>query len=377
MTRHICYISGSRADFGLMRATLETVHRHPDLRLSIIVTGMHLVRQFGETVRDIEESGLPITTRIPVNMEPTTGQTMARNIGIMLGGMVDHLALLKPDILLVLGDRGEMLAGALAALHLNIHIAHSHGGERSGTIDEPVRHAISKLSHFHFTATENARVRLMSMGERADHIWTTGAPGLDGIQALASRDRAELATSVQFDANRPIALLCMHPVLQEAAHAGEDAALVLSCLITCGFQVLALLPNSDAGSAQIRSILEKHAATGAIRVETHLRRADFVSWMAAVDLMAGNSSAGIIEAASFGTPVLNVGTRQHLRERSSNVTDAPIERTAIEAALNAIRARGRLTPCNVYGDGSTAGRIVELLRRVPLTSKSLVKANEY
>lgn len=377
MTRRICYVSGSRADFGLMQSTLAAIDAADSLELSIVVTGMHLCARFGDTAREIEASGLPIGIRIPVDTEPATGATMARNIGRMLIGIVAHIEAYRPQIMLLLGDRGEMLAGALAGLHTNVPVMHIHGGERSGTVDEPVRHAISKLSHFHCAATTQARERLCRMGEREDHIWVTGAPGLDGIERLATLSRTELARGEGFDPARPIALLVYHPVLQQAASAGADAALIVGRLLAHEVQVIAMAPNSDAGSAQISDVLGRLAQMGQIRLRTHLGRERFVSWMAAADIMIGNSSAGIIEAASFGTPVLDIGPRQNLRERNDNVTTVPVAESDLDAGIRRLLASGRYPRLNRYGDGKAGGRIVELLQNVPLNAQVLAKVNGY
>lgn len=376
--RHVCYVSGTRADFGLMRRTLEAVHAAADLRLSIVATGMHLDERYGLTVRDIEAAGLPVAATLPMDGsgEPT-GSAMARDISRMLARMVDAFERLRPDLVLLLGDRGEMLAGAIAALHLNISIAHVHGGERSGTIDESVRHAISKLSHFHFAATAQSRERLVRMGEAPAQVFVTGAPGLDGIVQDAGIPRADLLAGQRFDPARPVAILVFHPVVQEAAEGGRVATLLLNRLLRQGFQVLALRPNSDAGSAAVRAALDRQAGHADVRVITHLGRNAFLSWLAAADVMVGNSSAGIIEAASFGLPVVNVGSRQNLRERNANVVDVESLAQAVDDALARVRRQGRLPRQNVYGDGQAAGRIVELLRTLPLDPSILAKANAY
>jgi GDP/UDP-N,N'-diacetylbacillosamine 2-epimerase (hydrolysing) len=377
MTRKICYITGTRADFGLMQSTLQAIQRAPQLDLSIIVTGMHLSERYGNTVHDIQAAGLPVTGRVEVGDEPATGATMACNIGKMIGGFVASLSEIKPDMALLLGDRGEMLAGAIAAIHLGIPIAHIHGGERSGTVDEPVRHAVSKLSHFHFTSTQDARDRLIRMGEQPDNIYVTGAPGLDGIEALNSGDRAKLMDSVGLDASRPVALMVYHPVLQEESAAGSGAEHIIDALRARDVQVMALKPNSDAGSQHIRRVLEARESEPGIRVATHFPRDRFISWMAMADIMIGNSSAGIIEAGSFGTPVINIGTRQNLRERNQNVTDVPVDIDAIAAAVDRALAHGRYPAHNVYGDGQAAERIVSLLQSVILDSATMMKTNAY
>lgn len=270
-----------------------------------------------------------------------------------------------------------MLAGAIAAIHLNLPVVHVHGGERSGTVDEPVRHAISKLSHCHFVATAASRERLIRMGERPDAVWVTGAPGLDGLAQLATLSRAALCQEHMLDAEQPVALMVFHPVLQEAAQAAEATELILDSLRDQGTQVVALMPNSDAGSGPIREMLQRRNGHDGVRVLMHLARQRFASWMAQCDVMIGNSSAGIIEAATFGTPVLNLGSRQNLRERNANTVDAPLERDALLLALKALLNKGRLPPTNVYGDGKTATRIADLLAGLKLTPELMMKTNAY
>jgi GDP/UDP-N,N'-diacetylbacillosamine 2-epimerase (hydrolysing) len=375
--RKICYVSGTRADFGLMQSTLLAIQARPSMELAIVVTGMHLSERYGNTVDDIVRAGLPVTQRVPVQMDPPTGATMARNVGRMLTAFVDAFEEIRPDVVLLLGDRGEMLAGALAAIHLNIPVAHIHGGERSGTVDEPVRHAISKLSHFHFTATADAAARLVRMGEREDHVRVTGAPGLDGVRELAHIDRLALCRDAGLRADAPVALLVFHPVLQEAAAAGRDTDIILDALADSGVQVMALMPNADAGSNDVRAALAARSGRPGMALVTHLPRDAFISWMAQADVMVGNSSAGIIEAASFGTPVINIGSRQAMRERNANVMDVPAKREALLDAVRQALAGGRLPPANLYGDGDAARRIVELLDQLPLDSHVLMKANAY
>lgn len=376
--KKICYISGTRADYGLMVSTLKEIAVHPALSLSVLATGMHLSPKYGLTVREIEADGFNLCGRVETPVDLPSGAAMARGIGIMLQAFVDILAAQAPDAVLLLGDRGEMLAGALAAIHLNIPVVHVHGGERSGTVDEPVRHAISKLSHWHCVATEESRERLLRMGEAPQQVVVTGAPGLDGLTALASRDRAMLCEGVGFDVARVVALMVFHPVLQEAPQAGTQAGAILDALLGAGMQVLALMPNADAGGDAVRATLAAYAERHPeVRVLTHLPRPDFVSWMAAADLMVGNSSSGIIEAASFGTPVINVGLRQNLRERNANVSDVAADPQALAQVVRVVLARGRYAPTNVYGDGHAGKRIVELLAALRVTPEILLKTNAY
>lgn len=378
--RRVCYISGTRADFGLMRSTLTAIRDNPESDLSVVVTGMHLSPAHGNTVAEIEAAGLSICARVTVPLEPATGATMARNLGTMLGAFVDALEVERPDIVLLLGDRGEMLMGALAAIHLNIPVAHVHGGERSGTVDEPVRHAISKLSHLHFTATEAARERLVSMGEDSEHIEVTGAPGLDGLIEADVPDRSAVAWAHGLDPVRPFALMVYHPVLQETATAAADTIAILSALQAADLQIIAVMPNADAGSDDVRSALVAAGGGGGLILHNHLARPDFVAVMARADLMVGNSSAGIIEAASFGTPVLNVGSRQNLRERNANTLDVSCRDESIANGIRTQLAKGRYPMRNIYGHpegGRAADRISEALISAVLDDRLLMKVNRY
>lgn len=377
MTRHICYITGTRADFGLMRSTLLAINDADLLHLSVIATGTHLDERYGNTVSEIEATGLCVAARVPIPTTPTTGATMARNIGRMVMAFVDVLEEMRPDIVLLLGDRGEMLAGALAAGHLNIPVAHIHGGERSGTIDESVRHAISKLAHLHFTATPEARERLIKMGEEAANVHVTGAPGLDGLLSVDLPTREQVMAKYELDPDHPFALLIYHPVLQQSDVAETEISFILDALTASGYATVALMPNSDAGSDAVRATLLGRKGQSDLNVLAHLERNAFIAAMATADVMIGNSSAGIIEAASFGTPVLNIGTRQNLRERNANVRDIPPSREAIETGLREALMAGRFKPANIFGDGHAAERIVRLLASVELPPALLMKVNCY
>ncbi|MBN2974414.1 UDP-N-acetylglucosamine 2-epimerase (hydrolyzing) [Roseomonas aeriglobus] len=372
----IWYVSGTRADYGLMRAVLQAIDRHPDLRLGILVTGMHLEPAYGKTVDEIAADGFDIVAKFPSGEGTSGGAEMARGISRMISGFTDAMERGRPDIVLLLGDRGEMLAGAIAAIHLDLPIVHIHGGERSGTVDEPIRHAISKLAHYHFAATEESAERLRRMGEHADAVLTVGAPGLVGLGDAVMRSKNELAAEVGFDPSRPIALFAYHAVLQEAYMAGTIAGAILESLVARGFQTIALKPNSDSGGDRIRTELDARTGQPGLVVKTHLTRSLFINWMAVVDLMIGNSSSGIIEAATFGTPVINVGPRQNLRQRNGNVIDAASTPEAIDAAIATVASGTRFPTANIYGDGASDERIAALLATLPLQGVTW-KSNAY
>lgn len=373
--RRIVYLSGTRADFGLMASTLRRIASTRGLQLQLAVTGTHLSAQHGHTVDEVRASGIPVALEIPVDVLTRTGASMALAIADVVRGLTPFLERERPDALLLLGDRGEMLAGAIAALHVGVPVFHIHGGERSGTVDEPVRHAISKLASCHFAATEAARERLLRMGEAAERIHVTGAPGLDGLEELASASREECLAQLGLSSDFVLALF--HPVVQQAGEAAAQTRALVQALRGLGLPVLWLDPNADAGSREILDALDGEALPPGSRRLRHLPRAQFCAAMRHCAVMAGNSSSGIIEAASFGTPVVNVGSRQHMREHGPNVVDVEVQAEAIAAALQAQRSHGRW-PCeNPWGDGQAGARIARLLATLPLDGALLEKTNSY
>jgi GDP/UDP-N,N'-diacetylbacillosamine 2-epimerase (hydrolysing) len=380
MARKVLYVTGTRADFGLMASTLRQIAAHSLLELQIAVTGMHLSETYGLTVRDIEAEGLPIVARIPTNVEERSPASMARGIGEAVIGLTRALSEAQPDLVILIGDRGEMLAGAVAALHLGIPIVHLHGGERSGTVDEPVRHAITKLSHWHFVATEQSRERVVRMGEREDRVWITGAPSLDDLEQHGARARAEVLQGLGLPLDSRFVLVLFHPVVQEmdeaAQQTGALAQALRDALGESPTHIVWLAPNADAGSAAILEALDEMGGERLHRV-THLPRPQYVAALRHAEALVGNSSSGIIEAASFGTPVVNVGNRQRSRERNGNTIDCASDRGAITAAITQSLARGRYPASNVYGDGKSGARITHLLATLPIEADLLDKVNTY
>jgi len=375
--RKVSYVTGTRADFGLMQSTLQAIHQHPELSLSLLVTGMHLLAAYGETWREIETDGLTIAAKVSVNLTGGSGVEMANSIGEQVIGFTQALEKEQPDLLLLLGDRGEMLAGAIAALHLNIPIVHIHGGELSGTVDESVRHAISKLAHYHFTATKTSRERLIRMGEKPQHIMVTGAPGLDAIYKAKLLERGPLFSAYGLDAEKPLLLILFHPVVQQAAAAAEQTRALLEAVVDSELQSLVIMPNADAGGATIAEVIHNYDSQKKIQTALHVPRQDFLSLISHSEVMVGNSSSGIIEAASLGTPVVNIGDRQQCRERNENVIDvAPVKQEVFTAIAQAQKMKGMHWD-NVYGDGDASQRIVEGLISISLAPKVLEKVNAY
>lgn len=359
-----------------MRRTLQAIESEQRLELSICVTGMHLHNRFGGTVQEVESGEFRRVFRVPSDLTGGDGSSMAMAIAQVILGLTPSLLAARPDALIVLGDRGEMLASAIASIHLNIPVIHIHGGERSGTVDEPVRHAISKLSHYHFVSTDKSRDRLIRMGEKSGSIHVVGAPGLVGIKNRHS-SREELSASFGFDSARPIGIFLFHGLLQSAAEAGAEARLALAASLSSGLQLIVLMPNSDAGTMKVREAINSYEAHTDVRVVTHMERETFLDWMNIADVMVGNSSSGIIEAASVGLRVVNIGGRQRLRERSANVIDVDVDSNAVKNGISASLCSGRFGGHNVYGDGLTDTRIASLLATIDLGPRILEKVNEY
>jgi GDP/UDP-N,N'-diacetylbacillosamine 2-epimerase (hydrolysing) len=376
VSRRIIYISGTRADFGLMKQTLLALHQCTDFELVVLATGMHLLEEYGRTVNEIISLGLTVHN-CPVTLSGRNGSEMAHAISNQIAQFTDILDDLNPDLLLLLGDRGEMLAGAIAALHLKIPIAHIHGGERSGTIDEPMRHAITKLSHIHFTSTDVSRERIIKMGERPNLVFTTGAPGLDEIYDFTPGNRKTLFEKYGLNLKKSFLMFLFHPVVQQDGEASSQANAILDAVEKMNIQTLVLLPNSDSGGRSIRNEINLRKGNSNFKVIAHLPRSDYLSLLSYASVLVGNSSSGIIESASLGTPAVNIGSRQQGRERNSNTIDVECATDSIYNAIVKAIDLETGNRHNVYGDGTASRKITELLKCLELDSSILQKLNTY
>lgn len=377
----IHYVTGSRADFGLMRKTLQHLNTLPEIHLQAVVTGQHLLPRYGETVRDIEAAGIEIAHKIPVALSGNGGFEMGQALAQEMLGFLDVWSKDKPDLVLVLGDRGEMLAAALAAVHLGIHLGHIHGGELSGTLDESFRHAISKLCHFHFTSSTDASTRLKRMGEDPAHIFTIGAPGLVGLADNVVKTEGWIENRFKLTPAETCVLVVFHPVVQETGMAAEQMKTLLDMLEANSCYGLLFLPNSDAGSAEIERVIaafqQNSQNAERFKIIDHLERDQYLDCLANVDMMIGNSSSGIIESASFNVPCLNIGTRQNKRLRNDNTIDCPEISPALlgQAFKQARQLKGPFH--NAYGDGNTDQILANILKTLPLPQSALAKCNSY
>ncbi len=382
MKRRIAVVTTSRADYSHLYWPLKLLSEHPAVDLRLIVMASHLSPEFGATIGEIEKDGFPIATRIESLLSSDTDIGMAKSIGVAVLSLADTLGALRPDLLLLIADRYEMLAPASVALSLRIPIAHIEGGEISeGAIDDAVRNALTKMSHIHFTSTESARERVIAMGEEPWRVHRAGAPSLDHLRRSQLLSRPEVEAACDLDFRIPAILVAYHPVTLEPDTTVEAAALfaVLDQLAEPGtMQILFCYPNADAGSRSLidrtRSFLARHTAG---KLFVNLDAVTYWSLLRQVNMMLGNSSSGIMETASFRLPTVNIGLRQKGRERARNVLDAEPNAASILARIAEARSpafRASLAGMvNPYGDGYTAERIIEVLTTCPLGPELLIK----
>jgi len=369
--RRIGVVTTSRADYCHLYWPLRELAAHPDVDLGLFTLGAHLSPEFGSTIRKTEADGFPILARIECLLSSDTDTGMAKTIGLAILGLADALTSWRPDLLLLIADRYEMLAPASVAVALRIPIAHIEGGEISqGAIDDQVRNALTKLAHIHFTSTATARRRVIALGEEPWRVHHAGAPSLDHLRRSTLLSRAALEAKLGLALTPPTILAAWHPVTILRNTNAEDDAFFSALAQTPG-QLLIVHPNADAGSY---ALLERSRALAATRLHTHLfvnlDPLTYWSLLANVDVLLGNSSCGIMETASFALPTVNIGLRQQGRERARNILDAPAEPAAIlDAIAQALNPsfrdslRGMVNP---YGDGSASTIIARVLATVPL-----------
>ena len=378
MKRKIAAVTSSRADYNHLYWPLHELASHAEVELKIIALGSHLSPEFGCTAEEIEKAGFPIAARIECLLSSDSDVGMAKTIGVAALGLADCLGEMRPDLMLLIADRYEMLAPAAVATALRIPLAHVEGGEISeGAIDDAIRNALTKLSHLHFTSTETARARVIAMGEEEWRVHRAGAASLDHLRrsALMSREQVEARLDIQL--RRPTALIAFHPTTI-ARDPTREAEALFTALESVPAQQVFCYPNADAGSRAL--IARTKALTGRMegsRVFINLDPVLYWSLLRTVDILIGNSSSGIMEAASFALPVVNVGIRQRGRERGRNVLDAEASAAAIrervgEAMTESFRAslRGMENP---YGDGHAAERMARVLTTAPLGEPLLTK----
>jgi UDP-N-acetylglucosamine 2-epimerase (non-hydrolysing)/GDP/UDP-N,N'-diacetylbacillosamine 2-epimerase (hydrolysing) len=377
--RTIGVVTVSRSDFGIYRPILDAICQDADLELRLIVSGMHLSPHYGATVEMIEAEGYEVHERVEMLLSSDSPEGVAKSMGLGMIGFAQVYAHSRPGLLLVLGDRFEMHAAALAALPFNIPVAHVHGGEvTEGAMDEALRHAITKLSHLHFTSTEQYARRVIQLGEEPWRVTICGAPSLDNLKTVHLLSAVEMEKRFHLRIAEPPLLVTFHPVTLAYTQAQHQIGQLLLALEASGKPVIFTLPNADTGNSVIRQAIAAYVEThpDAQAVE-NLGTQGYFSLMAHAAAMVGNSSSGIIEAASFELPVVNIGTRQRGRVHGINVLDVGYNHSeildGIQRAISPTMRQSLQGLKNPYGDGKAAERIVSRLRDVPLDENLIIK----
>ena len=374
MSKKICVITGTRAEYGLLYWTMKQIQEASDLELQICVTGMHLAPEFGLTYKEIEKDGFSINEKIEILLSSDTSVGVSKSMGLGVVGFSEAFERLRPDLILMLGDRFEIFSAAASAMISKIPIAHCHGGEATeGLIDESIRHSVTKMSHLHFTSTEEYRNRVIQLGEHPERVFNVGALGIENINRLKLLNRAETESSIDFKLAEKNILITFHPVTLENATSEEQFNELLQALDSLERTNLIFTePNADTDGRVIISMIDEYVAKNSDKAVSFisLGQLRYLSLLQFVDAVVGNSSSGLIEVPSFKTPTINIGDRQRGRLKSETVIDCEPTK---ESILDAIRysesesfRKILNTAINIYGTGDSSIKIIDVLREFEL-----------
>lgn len=370
MKKIISILTATRAEYGLLKPVISKLNNVDEYDVRIVATGMHLSTQFGLTYREIEEDGFTIDKKIPILSEQDTPNAVSKAMAAALTGFADYFEELKPDLLLVLGDRYETLAVCIAAMNLRVPIAHLYGGETTeGAIDESIRHAITKMSYLHFTSTEEYRRRVIQLGEAPNRVFTVGALGIENIKKLTLLSKTELEESISYPLDKPYGVITFHPVTLEENQVREQfLELTKVCARRQDMKFIFTKANSDAYGSMINDMIDTYIQKYKNGVAfTSLGTLRYLSALKYCAMVIGNSSSGLIEAPSFGVPTINIGDRQKGRLQSSSVINCeakePEIEQAIKLALSEEFVKNSHISINPYGDGDTSDKIVWILNQ--------------
>jgi GDP/UDP-N,N'-diacetylbacillosamine 2-epimerase (hydrolysing) len=379
--RKILYISGTRAEYGLMRETLFAIKKHPSLNIEIGVTGMHLMPEFGRTINEIKRDGFKVHT-IKAIFKEDNKESAVGFIGQFILELLKEVKKIRPDIIFVQGDRLETLGGAIVGAYLRIPVAHTHGGDVTSIADEITRHAVTKLAHIHFPATKKSSERIIKMGEDVWRVNIVGAPGLDSILNEKLFSKEEISQKYQLDLSKLILLVIQHPVISEIKESARQMQEIMEAVKELGFQAIVIYPNADPGGREMIKIIEQYRKYLFIKIYKNIIHKDYLSLMKIASVMIGNSSSGIIETPSFFLPAVNIGDRQEGRERSNNIIDVGYDKNQIKKAVNKAifdkNFKNKIKKSkNPFGDGRAGKRIAEILAKIKIDKKLLNKKITY
>lgn len=377
--RKVCVVLVDRANYGRMKPVMQAIRQRPALELQVLATGTMVLERFDQPVRVVREDGFHVDGEIYIELEGSTPTTMAKSIGFGLVEFASEFHRLKPDVVVLIGDRYEALAAAIAAAYMNITLVHVQGGEVSGSIDESARHAITKFAHFHFPSTQRAADYVVRMGERPDTVLGTGCPSSDIARSLSRQLTPEVVNArgsgIELDVTKPFLLLIFHSTTTEYGREKREMQVLLSALDSLKIQTLLLWPNIDAGSDHISKVIRVYRTQGNvgwIRTLTNLTPENYLRVLASAACAVGNSSSFVRDASYFGTPVVLVGNRQNGRETDEHVIRVPVEMDKIVATVKKQLDHGRYGPSTLYGDGRVSARIAEAIEKLtPYRQKQL------
>jgi UDP-hydrolysing UDP-N-acetyl-D-glucosamine 2-epimerase len=370
VTKKICTVIGSRANYSSIKSAMRAIVAHPELELQLVVGASALLDRYGAVVKLIEKDGFRPDACLHMLIEGETPATMVKSTGMGLIELSSAFDRLKPDIVITVGDRFETMATTLAAAYMNIPVAHTMGGEVSGTIDESIRHAVTKFAHIHFPASREAAERIIRLGEPPQSVFCVGCPRIDLVaeilrsHANGTDDIFNLGVGSGIDLSEPFLIVSQHPVTTEYGEGERQITATLSAVRRSGLQAIVLWPNADAGSDDLARGIRKWREKGLgdkMHFFKNLPTETYIRLMSRTVCLVGNSSSGIREGTFIGTPVVNIGSRQTSRERGRNVVDVGSDEESIAEAILAQKAHGRYPMQDIYGDGSAGKKIAEVL----------------
>lgn len=372
--RRICTVIGSRANYSSIKSAMRAIKAHPDLQLQLVCVASALLDRYGQVVNLIERDGFAVDEKLHILVEGETPGTMVKSTGMGLIELSSVFERLKPDIVITVGDRFETMATTLAAAYMNIPVAHTMGGEVSGTIDESIRHAVTKFAHIHFPASNDAAARIIRLGEPEETVFRVGCPRVDLVAEVLKRDESEpdhdifkVGVGSPIDLAKPFVIVSQHPVTTEYGEGERQITATLLAVRQCNLPAIVLWPNADAGSEDIARGIRKwreHELSDNMHFFKNLPTDSYIRLMRRAACLVGNSSSGIREGAFIGTPVVNIGSRQTARERGRNVIDVDHDEQAIAGAIMNQCKHGRYPMQDIYGDGTAGDKIANILATI-------------
>jgi len=379
--RKILIITGSRGEYGYIRPIIGEIERNSNLDYDIVATNMLLVPEFGYAINQFMEDGFKVKYKVDMSMSGYTNASMSKSLGVFQQSLTDIVNNDTPDIILLAGDRGEMLIGAIVGAHMNIPVAHIQAGELSGNIDGMTRHAITKFVHLHFAANIDAEERLIKMGEQDFRVFNTGAPQLDEFHDYNYMNKEAFFHKFNLDIKKGFALIVQHSITEQSSESEVQMLTTLQAISEIDIPAVLIHPNNDAGSIGIQNALKSIDSTN-IHIKRNVDRESYANLMKYAKFMIGNSSSGLLEAPSFELPAINIGRRQMGRFQAKNVVNVEFDKDKIKDAINYVISNDNFLSSlkgikNPYGDGHSSKRIVKIMQEVDIDNSLLIKELTY